>query len=94
MKSKLTTGIGISLPVPIMAKIDAERGDISRSRYVLRLLEKAYHYEAKPGVEYTKQQKTLPQTDLRVGRSVGQSVAAVGSKIDTSHGWEDDLEHE
>jgi hypothetical protein len=34
--------VGISLPRKIMKKIDVERGDISRSRYLLRLLEKIY----------------------------------------------------
>jgi metal-responsive CopG/Arc/MetJ family transcriptional regulator len=29
--------VGISLPRKIMKKIDVERGDISRSRYLLRL---------------------------------------------------------
>jgi len=34
--------VGISLPRKIMKKIDVERGDISRSRYLLRLLERTY----------------------------------------------------
>jgi hypothetical protein len=34
--------VGISLPRKIMKKIDDERGDISRSRYLLRLLEMTY----------------------------------------------------
>src|SRR2546427_4305029 len=34
--------VGISLPVNIIKKIDTERGDVSRSRYVLRLIEKMY----------------------------------------------------
>jgi hypothetical protein len=32
--------VGISLPKEIISQIDSERGDISRSRYMLRLLEK------------------------------------------------------
>ena len=32
--------VGISLPQPIVSKIDSRRGDVSRSRYVLRILEK------------------------------------------------------
>jgi metal-responsive CopG/Arc/MetJ family transcriptional regulator len=31
---------GISLPDQLLKEIDTERGDISRSRYLLRLLEK------------------------------------------------------
>jgi metal-responsive CopG/Arc/MetJ family transcriptional regulator len=34
--------VGISLPRDIMKKIDSERGDISRSRYLLRVLQNAY----------------------------------------------------
>lgn len=33
---------GISLPSELLKKIDTERGDISRSRFLLRLIEKAY----------------------------------------------------
>ena len=32
--------VGISLPKKIMSKIDSERGDISRSRFLLRLNER------------------------------------------------------
>lgn len=34
--------VGISLPQDIILRIDAQRGDIPRSRWVLRLLEIAY----------------------------------------------------
>lgn len=37
-------GIGISLPKDLMQKIDIDRGDIPRSRYVLRMLEKQYEF--------------------------------------------------
>jgi len=33
---------GLSLPKELMKKIDLERGDIPRSRYLLRLLERIY----------------------------------------------------
>lgn len=32
--------VGISLPANIIKKLDAERGDVSRSRYILRIIEK------------------------------------------------------
>lgn len=35
--------VGISFPPEILSKIDLERGDIPRSRYVLRQLEKVLH---------------------------------------------------
>lgn len=33
--------VGISLPTEIISKIDTERGDIPRSRYILRVLQDA-----------------------------------------------------
>ena len=35
-----SVAIGVSLTKEILAKIDTERGDISRSSYILRLIEK------------------------------------------------------
>ena len=43
--------VGISLPTKLMKKIDVERGDVPRSRYVLRILEKQYPFEGKNVVE-------------------------------------------
>jgi metal-responsive CopG/Arc/MetJ family transcriptional regulator len=34
--------VGISIPRDILSKIDQERGDISRSRFVLRILQRTY----------------------------------------------------
>jgi len=45
MKNYISTGL--SLPTSWMRKIDSERGDISRSRYLLRLLERAHNLEEK-----------------------------------------------
>jgi hypothetical protein len=42
---------GFSLPSELIRKIDAERGDIPRSRYLLRILEKVY-----PSSEIEKQE--------------------------------------
>lgn len=44
---KRIIGVGISLPKEFMEKIDVDRGDIPRSRYVLRLLEKQFTIERK-----------------------------------------------
>jgi hypothetical protein len=38
---------GFSLPSDLIQKIDTERGDISRSRYLLRILEKVYPEKGK-----------------------------------------------
>jgi metal-responsive CopG/Arc/MetJ family transcriptional regulator len=37
---KRYTATGLSLPTELLDKIDSERGDVSRSRFLLRLLEK------------------------------------------------------
>ncbi len=42
---------GISLPKDILSKIDEERGDIPRSRYILRILERTYLNEETQGHE-------------------------------------------
>jgi hypothetical protein len=34
--------VGISLPRNIIGQIDADRGDISRSRFLLRIIERVY----------------------------------------------------
>jgi hypothetical protein len=39
---KRFTATGLSLPVRLMQEIDKNRGDIPRSRYLLRVLEKQY----------------------------------------------------
>ncbi len=33
---------GLSLPIELMRQIDSERGDIPRSRYVLRILQREH----------------------------------------------------
>ena len=39
--------IGISLPQKILLRIDSERGDVSRSRYLLRAIENALRGKGK-----------------------------------------------
>ena len=36
-----TICVGISLPKEILKKIDGERGDVSRSKYLLRIIERS-----------------------------------------------------
>lgn len=33
---------GLSLPTGLMQKIDIDRGEVSRSRFLLRIIERAY----------------------------------------------------
>ena len=41
--------VGISFPKDILSKMDAKRGDVSRSRYMLRLLEKVLQTDSTSG---------------------------------------------
>ena len=45
-----SVAIGLSLTKEILAKIDTERGDVSRSRYILRLIEKSVSNNAVGGI--------------------------------------------
>ena len=36
---------GLSLPEELMQRIDRERGDVPRSRFLLRLIEAGYKYK-------------------------------------------------
>ena len=39
--------VSLTFPKEMLDKIDESRGDISRSRYVLRLIQKAYDVQVK-----------------------------------------------
>ena len=41
--------VGISFPKDILSKMDAKCGDVSRSRYMLRLLEKVLQTDSTSG---------------------------------------------
>jgi len=45
MKRYISTGL--SLPAEIVSRIDNERGDISRSRFLLRIIQRAYNDKQK-----------------------------------------------
>jgi hypothetical protein len=47
---KKSISMGISLPQEIVSKIDIERGDIPRSRFVLRILQQFYCPPAKKNI--------------------------------------------
>ncbi|MGH9977269.1 MAG: hypothetical protein ACRD8Z_15755, partial [Nitrososphaeraceae archaeon] len=46
--------ISITIPQKVVEKIDKDRGDINRSRYILRLLERAYENLAKESTDIQK----------------------------------------
>jgi hypothetical protein len=41
---------GLSLPVEIVQRIEKDRGEVSRSRYLLRIIEKFYDENKRQGV--------------------------------------------
>jgi metal-responsive CopG/Arc/MetJ family transcriptional regulator len=42
--------VGISFPKIVLTKIDSKRGDVSRSRYLLRVIENALQSEDGKGI--------------------------------------------
>jgi hypothetical protein len=64
MKHYISTGL--SLPTNWMQKIDSERGDISRSRYLLRLLERAYNLEEKRAKKIQRPGEAICQSQTQV----------------------------
>jgi hypothetical protein len=55
MSEKKLAKFGVSMPCPIVFQIDKVRGDIPRSRFILRILERA--------LDTTPEQKKEKQTD-------------------------------
>jgi metal-responsive CopG/Arc/MetJ family transcriptional regulator len=78
MSLKNSYPIGISLPKEVIKKIDAERLDVPRSRYILRLIENVYKKEEKKNIttDNKRQQKLLQQTDLH-----GAGHCYIGTRI-------------
>jgi hypothetical protein len=54
-----TIVLGISLPRQIITRIDAERGDIPRSKYVLRVLERGHELKCMHCREKKDSQESL-----------------------------------
>ena len=62
----MTKNITVSLPESILSGIDSKRGDVNRSRYLLRIIEESYHVK--------QINKNRSQTAHGVGRSSKQSM--------------------
>lgn len=69
---KNSMNAGISLPVKWMNRIDQERGDIPRSRYLLRLLEKAYSKET---LQQSVESRVQVSTPVVTAEVVGDETA-------------------
>lgn len=44
---KKNSPMGLSIPNELIQRIDSERGDVSRSRFLLRLIQRAYLLQEK-----------------------------------------------
>lgn len=64
----MSVNVTLTLPETIIHKIDNERGDVNRSKYVLRLLERAY------------QEKIQQTIQKAVSQSVDRSAEIVQAK--------------
>lgn len=73
---------GISIPRDLKEKIDLERGEVSRSRFVLKLLERAYNLE-NINNNSEKEQRLLGVRNQTSAASV-TSTKPRGGKIDLS----------
>jgi metal-responsive CopG/Arc/MetJ family transcriptional regulator len=49
--------VGISFPKKVLTKIDSERGDISRSRYLLRAIQNTSQREDKEGTQVVQRKE-------------------------------------
>lgn len=57
-----TIATGLSLPKELKDQIDKERGDIPRSRYILRILEKHNRYVEKSDKKAQVESRSQPNT--------------------------------
>jgi hypothetical protein len=54
--------VGISLPQNILGQIDEDRGDVSRSRFLLRIIERVYNTNS---YQYERNTLAKEYTDVR-----------------------------
>jgi hypothetical protein len=67
----MTINVTLAFPEAIIEKIDRNRGDVNRSRFVLRLIEFAYE---------KKQNKKLQHLATRVGSSQVQTAEVLNAQ--------------
>ena len=86
----MTINVTLTFPETIIRKIDKDRADVNRSRYVLRLIEEAYsHNQCSTRINIRKQSRQLSEA-IRVGRSTQPQIVATDDKTtpeqsDSSH---------
>jgi hypothetical protein len=73
--------IGISMPKEMMSRIDTERGDISRSRFLLRLIECTYAIESRQKVS----SRALAKSNSLEGSEASISSESVNTERNSPH---------
>lgn len=62
---QVSQSVGISLPISLLKRIDSERGDIPRSRFLMRLLQKLDHNNAETyGQDVNKKDSVDQRTEI------------------------------
>ena len=80
---KYKYGFGISLPNEIVKKIDTDRGDVPRSKYLLRILERRYgtvHASKKNKMEQDQAQNEIDQNVIESPKDQANSEGFRGLK--------------
>ena len=79
-KNRHRVNTGISFPRPLLEQVDARRGDIPRTRYIQRVLEK--HIAAQQGNENETENvivdsSSTPSASVEVGRHTERQASAM-----------------
>lgn len=73
LKNKKNIPFGISLPPEIVDSIDFERGDVSRSRFLLRILEKVCEFPSERKKDHEKNIPANNSSNTTIDRNVSVS---------------------
>lgn len=84
--SRKVQNLGITIPKTVMEKLDIYRGDVSKSRYVTRLLEKSFNESQSKKSEGFDISTPTP-SDVRVVRAIDEIDYSLRKSVsDTANG--------
>lgn len=83
----MTVNITLTFPEKVIEKIDADRHDVNRSKYVVKLIEEAYKNSTH---DYTTNKKLLQGTDsssdqLKRNQSIVAATRTTALESDSQH---------
>jgi hypothetical protein len=87
----MTVNITLTFPETVIKKIDKDRHDVNRSRYILRLIEQAY-LNCGTKVDVKKQMELQQQKADKIGVQSPSQSTAVAEVTKTTH--RDDSGHD